>query len=68
MVTVSIGKLTLAKRKEAQAKALQRAEDLVNSGVIVGALICQDILFSMTSSLTSRIRKIDDCRSRNRAQ
>ena len=68
MVTVSIGKLTLAKRKAAQTKALQRAEELVNSGVIVGALICQDILFSMTSSLTSRIRKIDDCRSRNRAQ
>ena len=67
MVTVSIGKLTLAKRKAAQTKALQRAEELVNSGVIVGALICQGTLFSMTSSLTSRIRKIDDCRSRNRA-
>ena len=68
MVTVSIGKLALTKRKAAQTKALQRAEDLVNSGVIVGALICQDTLFSMTSSLTNRIRKIDDCRSRNRAQ
>ena len=62
MVTLSIGNLTPAKRKAAQTKALQRAEDLVTTGAIVGALICQDTLFSMTSSLTAWIRKIDDCR------
>ena len=68
MVTVSIGKLTRAKRKVAQIKALQRAEGLVAGGVIVGALICQDTLFSMTSLLATRIRRIDDCRSGSRTQ
>jgi ApbE superfamily uncharacterized protein (UPF0280 family) len=62
MVTVSIGKITRAKLQVAQINALQRAEDLVACGVIVGALICQDKLFSMTSSLTARIRRIDDYR------
>ena len=62
MVTISIGKLTGDKRKVAQINALQRAEDLVACGVIAGALIFQDSLFSMTSSLAARIRRIDDCR------
>ena len=62
MVTISIGKLAGDKRKVAQIKALQRAEDLVACGVIAGALIFQDSLFSMTSSLAARIRRIDDCR------
>ena len=66
MVTVCIGKLARAKRKVAQINALQRAEDLVAGGVIVGALICQDKLFSMTSSLAARIRRIDDCRNGSR--
>jgi len=66
MVTVSIGKLTGAKRKVAQINALQRAEDLVACGVIAGAIIFQDKLFSMTSSLAARIRRIDDCRSGSR--
>ena len=62
MVTISIGKLAGDKRKVAQINALQRAEDLVACGVIAGALIFQDSLFSMTSSLAARIRRIDDCR------
>jgi ApbE superfamily uncharacterized protein (UPF0280 family) len=60
MVTISVGKLTGDKRKVAQINALQRAEDLVACGVIAGALIFQDALFSMTSSLAARICRIDD--------
>ena len=59
-VTVCIGKLSEAKRKAAQINALQRAEDLVARGVIVGALICQDNLFAMTSSLNAWVRRISD--------
>ena len=63
MVTISVGKLTGDKRKVAQINALQRAEDLVACGVIAGALIFQDALYSMTSSLAARICRIDDCRA-----
>jgi hypothetical protein len=38
-------------------KALYRAEDLVARGVIFGALICRDDLFSMTSSFKKFIGK-----------
>ena len=61
-VTVHIGKLSAAKRKAAQINALQRAEDLVARGVIVGALICQNKRFAMTSSLNTWIHKISDTR------
>lgn len=59
-VTVSIGQLTRAKCKAAQISALQRAEDLVARGVIVGALIYQDKLFAMTSSLNTWVCRISD--------
>jgi ApbE superfamily uncharacterized protein (UPF0280 family) len=66
-VTVSVGKLTRSKRKVAQIRAFQRAEDLVACGLIVGALICQDKRFAMTASLAAWIHKIDDCRGANQA-
>ena len=50
-VTVSIGELSRAEIKTASEKAVHRAEDLVARGVILGALICQDKIFDMTSSL-----------------
>ena len=61
-VTVRVGKLAQAKRKIAQMRALQRAEDLVACGHIVGALICQDKRFAMTSSLCAWVHRIDDSR------
>jgi hypothetical protein len=61
-VTVRVGKLAQAKRKIAQRRALQRAEDLVACGHIVGALICQDERFAMTSSLSAWVHRIDDSR------
>jgi ApbE superfamily uncharacterized protein (UPF0280 family) len=61
-VTVRVGKLTQAKRKVAQMRALQRAEDLVACGHIVGALIYQDKRFAMTSSLSAWVHGIDDPR------
>jgi len=59
-VTVGIGRITRSKHKVAQIRALQRAEDLVARGVIVGALICQDKLFAMTSSLAAWVHRIDE--------
>jgi ApbE superfamily uncharacterized protein (UPF0280 family) len=50
-VTVKVGHLPRAELLAAFEKALQRAEVLVARGVIFGALIGQDNLFSMTSSL-----------------
>jgi ApbE superfamily uncharacterized protein (UPF0280 family) len=54
-VTVKVGQLPRAKLLAAFDKALQRAEDLVARGVILGALIFQGNLFSMTSSLKTFI-------------
>ena len=54
-VTVKVGHLPQAKLLVAFESALRRAEDLVASGVILGALISQDDLFSMTSSLKTFI-------------
>jgi hypothetical protein len=54
-VTVKVGQLPRAKLLAAFDKALQRAEDLVARGVILGALIGQGNLFSMTSSLKTFI-------------
>ena len=54
-VTVKVGHLPRAKLLVAFESALRRAEDLVASGVILGALISQDDLFSMTSSLKTFI-------------
>jgi ApbE superfamily uncharacterized protein (UPF0280 family) len=54
-VTVRVGQLSRAQLLAAFDKALQRAEDLVARGVIIGALISQDNLFSMTSSLKTFI-------------
>jgi len=63
-VTVKVGQLPRAKLLAAFDKALHRAEDLVARGVILGALICQGNLFSMTSSLKTficrRIPKRED--------
>jgi hypothetical protein len=59
LVTIGIGKLTGSKRRIAQARALQRAEDLVAGGDIDGALICQDNLFAMTASLNAWLDRID---------
>jgi hypothetical protein len=59
LVTMRIGNLTRSKRQIAQAKALQRAEDLVAGEGIVGALICQDKLFAMTASLNAWVHRID---------
>jgi ApbE superfamily uncharacterized protein (UPF0280 family) len=59
-VTVRVGKLAQAKRKIAQMRALQRAEELVDCGHIVGALICLDKRFAMTSSLSAWVHRIDD--------
>jgi ApbE superfamily uncharacterized protein (UPF0280 family) len=61
-VTVRVGKLARAKRRAAQMRALQRAEDLVAGGYIHGALICQDKRFAMTSSLSAWVHRIDDSR------
>ncbi|UCD82636.1 MAG: hypothetical protein JSW26_14760 [Desulfobacterales bacterium] len=55
-VTVGIGELSQAEIKAALKKALQRAEDLVACGVILGALICHENIFVMTSSLKTFIR------------
>lgn len=59
LVTIHIGKLTRSKREIAQTRALQRAEDLVASENIVGALICQERLFAMTASLIAWVHRID---------
>ncbi len=59
LVTIHIGKLTRSKREIAQTRALQRAEDLVASERIDGALICQDKLFAMTASLNAWVHRID---------
>ncbi len=54
-VTVKVGQLSRAQLLAAFDKALHRAEDLVARGVILGALIGQGNLFSMTSSLKTFI-------------
>src|SRR5210317_439100 len=54
-VTVRVGQLSRAQLLAAFDKALQRAEELVARGVILGALIGQGNLFSMTSSLKTFI-------------
>ena len=54
-VTVNVGQLSRAQLLAAFDKALQRAEELVARGVILGALIGQGNLFSMTSSLKTFI-------------
>ena len=54
-VTVKVGQLSRAQLLAAFDKALQRAEELVARGVILGALIGQGNLFSMTSSLKTFI-------------
>ena len=54
-VTVKVGQLSRAQLLAAFDKALHRAEDLVAGGVILGALIGQGNLFSMTSSLKTII-------------
>ena len=59
LVTIGIGKLARSRREIAQARALQRAEDLVAGGDIDGALICQDNLFAMTASLNAWVDRID---------
>jgi hypothetical protein len=59
LVTIGIGKLTRSKCEIAQNKALERAEDLVAGGDIDGALICQNKLSVMTSSLAAWVHKID---------
>ena len=56
-VTVDIGNLSRSQFLAAFERALRRAEDLVGRGVIFGALICRDDLFSMTSSLKKFICK-----------
>ena len=62
-VTISVGKLARSKRKAAQIRALQRAEDLVAGGLIVGALICQGQRSDMTASLAPWVHRIDDFRN-----
>ena len=54
-VTVRVGQLSRAQLLAAFDKALHRAEELVARGVILGALISQGNLFSMTSSLKTFI-------------
>lgn len=56
-VTVEVGNLSRTQLLAAFDKALHRAEDLAARGVILGALICQDNLFSMTASLKNFICK-----------
>jgi ApbE superfamily uncharacterized protein (UPF0280 family) len=62
-VTVSVAKLTRSKRRVAQIRALQRAQELVACGLIDGALIFQGKHFAMTASLAACVHRIDDCRS-----
>ena len=64
-VTVGVGRLARSKHNIAQIRALQRAEDLVARGVIVGALIFQDKLFAMTASLSAWVHRIDESQSGN---
>jgi ApbE superfamily uncharacterized protein (UPF0280 family) len=54
-VTVKVGQLSRPQLLAAFDKALQRAKELVARGVILGALIGQGNLFSMTSSLKTFI-------------
>jgi len=61
-VTVSVGQLSRAQRQAAIARALQRAEDLVARGVILGALICQDKIFAMTSALKPFVCRLSNSR------
>lgn len=61
-VTVSVGELSRAEIKAAIEKALHRAEDLIARGVILGALIYQDKIFAMTSSLKPFVCRLSNSR------
>jgi len=61
-VTVSVGELSRAEIKAAIERALYRAEDLIDRGVILGALIYQDKIFAMTSSLKPFVCRLSNSR------
>jgi hypothetical protein len=54
-VTVKVGRISPEKGRVAVSKAMDRAEELVGRGIILGALIAVDGQIGMTSFLTERL-------------